>query len=276
VVAARARRARRLVTLTSDLGAPYAAQVKAVLARSIDPARVVELTHDLPAHGVHEAAFVLRAMATGFPAGTVHLAIVDPGVGGRRAPLAIACADGSRLVGPDNGLLYPLAEALGRPRAFRLEPERVGGSPRVGTTFDGRDLFAPAAARLARGVDPARLGTPAAPTVYRVPKPSRTNDGGNGEVVHVDRFGNLITNLPTAWVPAGRRTVTVRVARRPLRLPWASSYESLGRGRLGALGSSFGTIEVAVGEGSAARRLRARVGARVTLGGRRPDVPLNR
>lgn len=255
----------RLVTLTSDLGPAYAAQVKAVLARSIDPARVVELTHGLEAHAVPEAAFLLRAMAQGFPAGTVHLAIVDPGVGGRRAPLVIECADGSRLVGPDNGLLFPLALALGRPRAFRLDPDRVRDRARVGTTFDGRDLFAPAAARLARGANPRTLGRPVRPIEYRLPAPTRRGGVATGEVLHVDRFGNLITNLPTDWVPPGIARLRLSVGQVRHSLPWTTSYEAIGRGRLGALGSSFGTVEVAVAQGSAARRLRARVGARVTV-----------
>ncbi|MGP8078701.1 MAG: S-adenosyl-l-methionine hydroxide adenosyltransferase family protein [Thermoplasmata archaeon] len=253
------------MTLSSDLGAAYSAQVKAVLARSIGPGRLVELTHELPAHRVPEAAFLLRAMAQGFPAGTVHLAIVDPGVGGRRAPLAISCADGSRLVGPDNGVLFPLAESLGRPQAFRLDPGRVGGPARLGTTFDGRDLFAPAAARLAEGDRPDAIGSRVRPTEYRVPEAVRRGTAVLGQTLHVDHFGNLITNIPTGWVhPRGTR-LTVTVGRRTLRTRWTTSYEEIGRGRLGALGSSFGTLELAVSEGNAARRLRAHVGTRVAV-----------
>jgi S-adenosylmethionine hydrolase len=253
----------RLVTLSSDLGAAYSAQVKGVLARSIDPSRIVELSHDLPAHGIAEGAFLLRAMARGFPAGTVHLAVVDPGVGGRRAPLAIACADGSRLVGPDNGLLFPLAESLGAPRAYRIDPTRLDAAPRVGTTFDARDLFAPAAARLAQGGRPESLGPSVRPTVFRIPSASRRGSGAAGEVLHVDRYGNLITNVPTAWVGPSVKRLELRVAGRRSSVRWVVSYERIGRGRLGALGSSFGTLEVAVAEGSAARRLRARAGSKI-------------
>jgi S-adenosyl-L-methionine hydrolase (adenosine-forming) len=239
--------------------------VKAVLARSLEPGRIVELTHSLDAHGVEEAAFLLRAMARGFPPGTVHMAIVDPGVGGRRAPLAIACADGSRLVGPDNGLLFPLAEALGRPRAFRLDPRRVPSLPRVGTTFDARDLFAPAAALLAEGVRPERLGSRVRPIEFRIPEADRRSGTARGEILHVDRFGNLITNIPSEWVrPTGSR-VRLTVGRRRIQVPWTTSYEEIGPGRLGALGSSFGTVEVAVGEGDAGRHLRVRVGSPIAV-----------
>lgn len=262
-----APRARgRIVTLTSDVGAAYSAQMKAVLARSIDIGRVVELAHDLPAHGIAEAAFLLRAMARGFPAGTVHLAVVDPGVGGSRAALVIGCTDGSRLVGPDNGLLLPLAEALGRPRAYALFPSARPTRARVGTTFDGRDLFAPAAARLARGAAPASLGRPIRPVRLPIPEPRRTRSGGSGRIVHVDRFGNLITDLPTEWIAPGTERVSVTLARTRRMVPWVSHYEAVPLRSVGALGSSFGTIELFVRQGRAADRLRAGAGSSVAVG----------
>jgi hypothetical protein len=254
------------VTLTSDLGNAYTAQVKAVLSRSVDPGRLVDLAHDLPAQGIAEAAFVLRAMARGFPRGTVHLVVVDPGVGGHRAPIVIACREGSFLVGPDNGVLYPLAEDLGIRRAYRIDPGPRTGRRHVGTTFDGRDLFAPAVARLARGVAPSRLGRPHVPHVYRIPRAEPGVDAARGEVVHADHFGNLITNVPSEWVPEAVRRLTVTVGRGPARtVPRTTSYEALGAGRLGVLGSSFGTLEVAVDRGRADQRLRAKVGTPVRL-----------
>ena len=252
----------RLVTLTTDIGSAYAAQMKAVLAHARPPVTVVDLAHDLTPHAIGEAAFLVRAMARGFPPGTVHVVVVDPGVGGRRAPLVIATKEGSRLVGPDNGVLSPLADALGGGRAFRLRP--VGD--RVGHTFDGRDLFAPAAARLALGAPPSRLGRPIRARTFRLPEPERSAQGARGEVLHRDRFGNLVTNIPTGWVPAAVSRVRLRLAGRAGRtVPLARSYEQLGRGRLGILGSSFGLLEVAVGEGDAARRLGAAAGGRLSI-----------
>jgi S-adenosyl-L-methionine hydrolase (adenosine-forming) len=256
----------RLITLTSDIGSAYAAQMKAVLAHRLLPGNVVDLAHDLRPHAVGEAAFLLRAMAIGFPPGTVHVAVVDPGVGGRRAPIVIQCADGSTLVGPDNGVLVPLATALGRPKAYRIDPRRLAARERVGTTFDGRDLFAPTAALLATGVPAGRLGRPIRPHSYAVPTARRTRTGARGEIVHTDRFGNLITDVPTEWVPAPAARASVRLDRTPPRsLPIARSYEALGRGRAGLLGSSFGLLEVSVGEGSAARRFRAGTGSAVAI-----------
>lgn len=232
----------------------------------MDAGRVVDLSHDLPAHGVTEGAFLVRAMARGFPAGTVHVVVVDPGVGGSRAAIAIECSDGSCLVGPDNGVLFPLAEALGIRRAVRLEGAPKAGSPRVGTTFDGRDLFAPAAALLAEGSPLSALGRPLAPTPLRIPDAVRRRTGARGEVLHVDRFGNLITNVPSAWLPSGARSLRCRVGAGPSHhLPRASSYEALGRGHAGVLGSSFGLVEISVAEGRADRRFRARSGTPVDL-----------
>ena len=262
----RGARARpRLITLSSDVGAAYAAQMKAVLARTIDPARVIELAHDLPAHGIREAAFVVRAMARGFPAGTVHVVVVDPGVGGRRAPIAIGCRDDSALVGPDNGVLYPLAQALGLGRAHRLEVAHWPSAPdRIGTTFDGRDVFAPAAARLAEGVPVSALGPPVEPTPLHLEEAERRPNGASGEIVHVDHFGNLITNVPTSWVPPRADRIAIAFGRGPLRrYAWVSSYEALGVGRAGLLGSSFGTIELSVAEGRATDRFRVAAGTRL-------------
>jgi S-adenosyl-L-methionine hydrolase (adenosine-forming) len=260
------RRPLGLVTLTSDLGWAYAAQVKGALLRACPQIPLVDLTHELPRHRISEAAFVLRAMATSFPPGTIHVAVVDPGVGGQRAPLALRCAEGSVLIGPDNGVLAPLALALGRPVAYRLDPGRIEPRGRVGTTFDGRDLFAPAAARIACGEPLSRLGTRATFQDRRLPVARRGPRSAVGEVAHVDHYGNLISNVPSGWIPPGARGLTVSLSgRRTVRVPWVRSYESLGRRRLGTLGSSFGTAEVAVAEGSAAERLRARVGTPIEL-----------
>ncbi len=260
------RRGPRLITLTSDIGSAYAAQMKAGLARRRPPGTVGDLAHDLRPHAGGEAAFLLRSMAVGFPAGTVHVAVVDPGVGGHRAPIAIECADGSSLVGPDNGVLIPLAEALGRPKAFRILPERLEPRSRVGTPFDGRALFAPTAARLAEWVAARRLGSPMRPHRYAVPVAHRSRSGARGEVVHEDRFGNLVTNIPTAWVPADVRTLVLRMGSAGARtLPFGTRYEEWGRGRACALGSSFGLVELAVAEGNAARRFRVSVGCAIDV-----------
>jgi S-adenosyl-L-methionine hydrolase (adenosine-forming) len=256
---------RRLVTLTTDLGSAYAAQMKAVLCRSLPPGQVVDLAHDLPAHGVDEASFLLRQIAAGFPRGTVHVAVVDPGVGGTRAPVAVRCVEGSLLVGPDNGVLYPLAQRLGIASTVRLDPERVAPGATVSPTFEGRDLFAPAAARLATGTPLRTLGRPQGLTVHPLPEPRRAGGWAHGTILHVDRFGNAITNLPTDWFPEAGGTVRVRIGRGLRTLPRRRTYGDLPPRGLGVLGSSFGTLEVSAREASAAARLGLTVGQRLAL-----------
>lgn len=259
------------------MGAAYAAQMKAVLAHCVPPGTVVDLAHDLRPHDVVEAAFVVRAMAERFPAGSVHVVVVDPGVGGPRAPVAVRCRDGTVLVGPDNGVLVPLCRSLGGGTAYRIERRRLGAGPRVGTTFDGRDVFAPAAGLIASGTSPRRLGPPTTLRDLPTRPPRRVPGGAVGSVAHVDRFGNLITDIPSGWRPADSAGVTVRCARLRRRLPWVTSYGEGGAARAVALGSSFGTVELAVGERRADERFGAGVGARVRLlWGRGPDRPARR
>jgi len=264
-----------VVTLLTDVGWAYAAQMKGVLLRDLPSSRVVDLVHDLPAHGIEEAAFLVRSIGRQFPAGTIHVVVVDPGVGGRRRPVILQCGDGSCLVGPDNGVLSLLSDELGGAHGFQIDPARLRARPRVGATFDGRDLFAPAAGRLARGDRPSQLGAPVQYRHLRLPRPRRTRAGASGTIVHIDHFGNLITNLPGEWVPDRTRTLAVlRSGGRSVTVPFRDSYEEIGAGRAGALVSSFGTLELAVGRGRADRRFRARVAQPVRVrwgarGGRR-------
>jgi S-adenosyl-L-methionine hydrolase (adenosine-forming) len=256
---------RRLVTLTTDLGSAYAAQMKAVLFRSVPPGHVVDITHDLPAHAIDEASFLLRHVGAAFPHGTVHVAVVDPGVGGARAPVAVRTKDGSMLVGPDNGVLYPLAAHLGVDAVVRLNPARANPGGHLSATFEGRDVFAPAAARLANGTLLERLGPPHQLRAHPLPEPRRTRGWTHGQVLHIDRFGNAITNIPIDWYPGSSGDLRVRIGRRTRTIPLRRTYSDLPLGALGVLGSSFGTLEVSAREASAAARLGLAVGRRLAL-----------
>jgi S-adenosyl-L-methionine hydrolase (adenosine-forming) len=260
----------RLVTLTTDVGDVYAAQMKAMLYRRLPPGSVVDLTNTLPSHRIAEAAFLLRHMAERFPAGTVHVAVVDPGVGSKRAPIGISTAEGSTLVGPDNGLLWPLASALGAPRTFRLDPRRVGAASEASPTFAGRDLFAPAAALVALGTSLEILGTRFEPTEYEIPAAQRGPGGVDGVVLHVDRFGNVITNIRSVDGPKEGTPVAIRVGTGPARRSRRyRTYTDLSPAGWGLIGSSFGYLEIACRESSAAGRFHARVGDRVRLSTRK-------
>lgn len=259
-----------LVTLTTDIGDVYAAQMKAVLYRRLAAGSVVDLAHNLPAHEVPEAAFLLLHMAQRFPPGTVHVAVVDPGVGGPRAPLGISTRDGSVLVGPDNGVLWPLATVLGDPKGYRLDPGRVASHSAVSPTFEGRDLFAPAAALLASGASLEYLGSPFEPTKYDIPVARVGDDVIDARVLHVDRFGNIITNAPSTAGPDVGKALTVRLGRGPLRQGVRHrTYADLRAGGWGVLGSSFGLLELSCREASAAARFRAHVGDPVRLAWRK-------
>lgn len=261
-----------IITLTTDIGEAYAAQMKAVLLTRCPRARLVDISHTVPPHQVAEGAFLMRYTGVHFPSGTVHVGIVDPGVGSSRQAIVIACRDGGMLVGPDNGLLWPLAVALGKPRAYRIRRSAVVGTASVHPTFEGRDLFAPAAAKLANGARPGTIGEPTVAKELELPRPRWTRGSVRAAVLYIDRFGNLITNVPfkevlARWGPNGSRlrldpTRGSRLAR-ALRL--ARTYSELRRGELGMLGSSFGLAEVVLREGSAARRLRVSVGSQLEV-----------
>jgi S-adenosylmethionine hydrolase len=223
--------------------------------------QLVDVTHDVERHDITEAALALEAAVPFFPPGTVHLAVVDPGVGTARRGLVLAVG-GHVLVGPDNGLFTPFLDEDGW-RAFELA-EADYRLPFVSRTFHGRDVFAPAAAHLAGGLDPARLGPPMSdPVRLAWPEVRAVAGAVAGAVVHSDRFGNLITSIHGRSVGPLDRGVVIRVGGR--EVPLVGTYGDLSPGRPGALLGSGGRLEIAVREGSAAALLRARRGTPVVV-----------
>jgi S-adenosyl-L-methionine hydrolase (adenosine-forming) len=247
---------RRIITLLTDFGTAdgYVGEIKGVLLSRVPDAHVVDITHDIPAQDVESARLTLARVWRRFPAGTVHLAVVDPGVGTARQALAVE-SDGRYLVGPDNGVLSP-ALLMTDARVVALSVPSGAAA-----TFHGRDVFAPAAAELASGTPIQALGAAAAEVlVRRTPEPRRRGDGAlAGEVIAVDRFGNAITNL------VGRRPALLEVA--GAVLPVRRTYSEVERGSPLALVGSTGLIEVAVRDGSAARLLGLDRGSVVLLRG---------
>jgi S-adenosylmethionine hydrolase len=181
------------ITLLTDFGTAdgYVAEMKGVLLCAVPAVPLLDMSHDVPAHDVEFARLTLARYWRRYPAGTVHLVVVDPGVGSERAAIAVA-SDGRYLVGPDNGVLSPALFALDA-HAVAL-PVSANASP----TFHGRDVFAPAAASLARGAELHELGEPMLePVRRRTPQPVRRADGAiEGEVLTIDRFGNALTTRP--------------------------------------------------------------------------------
>ena len=255
-------RSAPIVTLTTDFGTrdAYVAAMKGVILGIAREVRLVDLSHEVAAHDVTEGALALEAAAPFFPAGTVHLAVVDPGVGTARRGLAIA-TDSASFVGPDNGLFTPFLDGS-QWRAFELTAAEYR-LPTVSRTFHGRDVFAPAAAHLALGLPPERLGPPVDDPVRLHWSTVRATHGAvAGTVLHVDRFGNLVTSI-RAEAFEGFGATTVRLAGRSL--PFVGTYGDLTPGQAGALVGGSGRLEIAVREGSAAARLRARRGTPVVV-----------
>ncbi len=266
-----------LITLTTDFGLQdnFVGVMKGVIAGLAPAARVIDLTHAVPPQDVAAGAFSLATAFAYFPPGTIHLAVVDPGVGSARRAIAVA-AGGYYWVAPDNGLLGYAFAALAA--AGRLEGQWRDGSwelgadalavelteprfwlPSVSRTFHGRDVFAPVAAQLARGVPLRALGR-LVPSIQALalPRPVPVAGGWQGTVLYVDRFGNLITSLDAATL-AGRDW-SVEVAGQ--RIPALSeSYAAMDA--LGAVLDSAGYLEIAVPNASAAARLGIGVGAPV-------------
>ncbi|HEU4412601.1 MAG TPA: SAM-dependent chlorinase/fluorinase [Polyangiaceae bacterium] len=241
------------VTLLTDFGTrdPFVGLMKGVIVGLAPAARLVDLGHESDAFDVAAAAFWLARSYAYFPPGTVHLAVVDPGVGSARRAIA-AVAGGHAFVGPDNGLLAGALAGAGPVEAVELDPSRAGRGGDLSATFHGRDLFAPAAARLAAGAALGELGRPLDPaSLAPSPLPSPRREGGAlaGEVVVVDRFGNLITNLEAGARAAGSGA-RVEWAGGELRL--VRTYAEAARGAPLALVNAFGVVEIAVREGSAA------------------------
>jgi hypothetical protein len=222
------------------------------------------LSHEIPPQDVLAGALVLAAAVRHFPRGTVHLAIVDPGVGSDRRPLLIETAT-FVLVGPDNGLLSLAAATAPIRRVVHLDrPEYFQPSP--ARTFHGRDVFAPIAARVAAGAAIAELGTEVADFErVAVPALRRLDDTIEGQVIHIDRFGNLVCNIESGDLggfPDGKASVSICGVHVP---EIGSHYSEVREGKPVALWNSWGRLEIAVRNGSAARQLRARQGDRVQV-----------
>jgi S-adenosylmethionine hydrolase len=249
-----------LLTLLTDFGTAdyYVGAVKGTVLRLAPGAAVVDVSHAVPPGDVETAAFLLAAAAPAFPDGTVHLAVVDPGVGSGRRILA-ARAGGALFVAPDNGLLTPFLDG-----AEIRAVERSGlFLPGPGQTFHGRDRFAPAAAWLLRGEALEGLGPAVADPVRLPASPPRREAGRiRGRVIHVDRYGNLVTDIPAAWLPAAPCRAEVgshATARR------AGCYAEIPGEEAAMLPGSLGTVELSLNGGDLARRWGVARGAAVEV-----------
>jgi S-adenosyl-L-methionine hydrolase (adenosine-forming) len=234
-----------LITLLSDFGLqdPYVGIMKGVILGICREARIVDLTHEVIPYQIAQAAFHLEQSWPYFPQGSIHVVVVDPGVGTLRRPILVE-AGGHSFIGPDNGVFSMLEPAL-------IREITVADSP-ASHTFHGRDIFAPTAARLANGAAPQDLGTLVSDPVRLKPLPE-------GTVLHVDHFGNVITNLRATQFHGGVSVASQLIRRR------ASTYAEVSPGELFLIEGSSGYVEIALNQGNAAERLGIGVGTVLSI-----------
>ncbi|MBA2646537.1 MAG: SAM-dependent chlorinase/fluorinase [Pyrinomonadaceae bacterium] len=258
-----------IVTLLTDFGTTdyFVGAMKGALLSVCPDACIIDITHEVPAHDIEAGAFILFAAHEAFPPCTIHVAVVDPGVGSARRPILVV-SGGHFFVGPDNGLFSYIYERAHTPQVFHLTNEKFF-RPSRSTTFHGRDVFAPVAGALAGGIMPASFGE-AITDYYQIPsaKPKRLDDGTlEASIIHIDRFGNCVTNITRQDAPDAARgswhlvvgSHQVRAVREFFAAEDGASEE------LFAVWGSAGFLEIAVFCGSAARVLNARRGQAVSV-----------
>ncbi|MBT8082475.1 MAG: SAM-dependent chlorinase/fluorinase [Gammaproteobacteria bacterium] len=253
-----------VITITTDFGhkGPFAAIMKGVILDRFPEAKVVDLMHDIPAQWPPEAGFWVSRSYGWFPAGSVHMAIVDPGVGTERDILVVECDDHVFLA-PDNGLLAQLIDGHSSARVYKLDSARLG-LPEPSATFHGRDIFAPVAAELAAGrITVADVATPTREwTPGWIDNPDVAPGKVSGVVVTVDTFGNLISNIDAELIDGFGEPVADIAGQ---QVPMHKTYGNVQPGEYLALVNSFGVIEIARAEGSAAQGLGSARGAPLVI-----------
>lgn len=256
----------RIITLTTDFGSQdyYVSAMKAVILGISSEVRLVDISHDLPPQDIMAGAWVLKNTAFLYPPGTIHLAVIDPGVGSTRRPVLVEVQN-QFFVGPDNGLFSLVVEGKEH-RVFELS-NRHFWRESVSPTFHGRDIFAPVAAWLSRQGRPERFGAELKElTTYRWARPISDDEGIQGWVVHIDRYGNLITNIPRSFIQSlqGNTSFKIYVGNTILK-EMCHSFCDVAEGEAVALTGSSGMLEIAINKGNAERMLGVEKGAPVSL-----------
>jgi len=248
-----------IITLTTDFGLndAYVGMVKGVILNIFPSAKIIDLTHNIEPQNILQAGYLLKTSVPYFPEGTVHLAVVDPGVGTSRRPILVQTSE-QFLVGPDNGIFTDFFSA--NAKVFHLcRPEFF--LSQISQTFHARDIFAPVSARLAKGMEPEKLGEAIPdPKILTLPQPEIQPDRILGRIIHIDRFGNLITNIPRLQIP---EKALIRILGK--EIPGISTSYTAPRGTLLAIIGSSGLLEISLASDNAALRLKARVGQTVEV-----------
>lgn len=258
-----------MIALFTDFGTrdAYVAQLKGAILSIHPTAQLVDLTHEVGVFDIRAAAYLLDAAARYFPAGAIFVAVVDPGVGTTRLPLLMVTQAGKFYLGPDNGLFTRVMAREQVKEAYVLT-QSAYFLCQVSATFHGRDIFGPVAAHLARGIEPAQFG-PRFESVVQLPytQPQRQGETVTGEVIHLDHFGNIITNIPSEMLTDFVRGqgVLCTIAAHTQGMPWVETYGAGPQNQLVCLINSNGEFEIALPRGAASTHLGVKVGARVVL-----------
>jgi S-adenosylmethionine hydrolase len=261
-----------VIALFTDYGweDPYVAQLKGVIL-TVDPAaRILDLTHTVPAFNVAEGAYLLDQSAQEFPAGTIFVAVVDPQVGTDRDPVLVETKDNKFFVGPDNGLFTEIIDSEGFARAWKLDKPEYFRPGATSSTFHGRDIFAPVAAHLAAGVDPEKMGTPVKELMMLpIKDPSFASGTISVQVLHIDHFGNIVLNLKAGSEVAGKlkdgNLVKIAIGKESYSGPLVKTYGDGEKGRLILLFGSNGLLEISMNQGSAVKQLKVEPGTVIFL-----------
>ncbi|MEX0608750.1 MAG: SAM-dependent chlorinase/fluorinase [Balneolaceae bacterium] len=256
----------QIITLTTDFGLQdqYVSALKAVILGISPEVRLIDISHDIPPQDIMAGAYVIRNSAFLFPPGTVHLVVVDPGVGTSRHPVAIKIKD-QYFVGPDNGIFSLFYDEFEH-KAYRLN-NPVFWRDTIAKTFHGRDIFAPVAAHLSKGVSLDDVGEPIEGLVtYHWAVPIADKDGLQGWVVHIDRFGNLITNISEALIKdhIKKKKVKIYVGNTMLK-KIVTTFGDVEDGDPAAFIGSSGMLEIGINKGNAGRMLSVDKGAQISI-----------
>jgi len=261
-----------VIGLFTDYGwdDPYVAQLKGVMVSIYPNARLMDLTHNIAPFNVVEGSYLLDQSAEEFPAGTIFVAVVDPQVGTERDPVLVETAKGKFFVGPDNGLFTQVIDHEGFSRAWKLDKTEYFRPGTTSYTFHGRDIFGPVAAHLASGLDPERFGTPIKTlTLLPIKEPTFAAGTLSVEVLHLDRYGNVILNLRNDGEMADKlkdgNLVKISIGKDNYSGPMVKTYGELEKGRLMLLYGGNGLLEIAMNQGSAAKELKVQPGSIIFL-----------
>lgn len=248
----------KLMTLLSDFGSNsnYISQMKGV-ALSITDATIVDITHEITPHNILEGAFILRTSVPYFPVGTVHVAVVDPGVGTARRGIVVTTRN-QILVGPDNGLLIPAAKYLGDFTVYEIVNQNLMLNP-VSNTFHGRDVFTPVAAHILNGILFEQIGPIITDFVYLdFGRSEITDKTATGKIIYIDSFGNIITNIDgiiLKQVLNYDKKIMLFIGDKQLEIPFVKSYNFVKKGELLVTIGSSNFFEIALNQGNAGKKL---------------------